>query len=437
MANKVERISPCRVGITASVDAERTAAERDRVTSVYARKAAVDGFRRGKAPRSLVERRFAKEIEDDLQEELLHVVWHEAREANSFRPAGPLEVREAQFAPDGAFNVSGELDVYPDVVVQPVSGFVPPAFDLEPAADEVEAQLAELRERQVAWEPVEGEVVADGMLVESEVFGDFPDGGGEAFHEERSLFRVGGGEVHPEIEAAVLGHSVGDEVVTEKVLGEDAGPERAGKRISYRIIVKSLRRKRLPELDDAFASSFGVTGGLPVLREQILQRLRIGKLRQRREAWRGALIGHLKGDAAVELPARLVEEETREEVMRFARTLAESGVDLDKASIDWRRVESDMQSRVEGRMRGELVLDAAADMMALSVEDAEVDAEVERQARAIGVPFAELKGNLAKKDGLDKVRAILRREKVLDTALPPLALGAAAAPDPEGGQRGE
>lgn len=420
MAHKVERISPCRVGITASVDAERTAAERDRITSLYVRKAAVAGFRRGKAPRPLVERRFGKEIEDDLQEELLHVVWRETREENAFRPAGPLEVREARFSPDGAFNVSAELDVFPEVTVRDLAGFTPPVVDLEPTPEEVGAKLAELRERQAAWEPAEGEVVADGLLVETEVHGEFPDGGGEPFDEERSLFRVGAGEVHPEIEAAVMGRSVGDEVTAEKVLGEEVGAERAGKRIAYRIVIRGLRRKRLPELDDAFASSFGVAGGLDGLREQIRQRLRIGKLRQRRESWRSALIDHLSGNAPLELPERLLQEETREEMMRFARTLAETGVDLNKAAIDWQRVEADMRVRVEGRMRGELVLDAAADAMGVVVEDGEVDAEVERQARAMGVPFAELKGNLAKKDGLEKVRAILRREKVLDTALPEL-----------------
>lgn len=430
MAHTVERLSPCRVSITASIDAERTAAEREQVTAAIARTAVIDGFRRGKAPRALVERRFAAEIQEKLEDALLRVAWQEVRESAVLRPAGPLEVKHAHVEAGGGFHMSGEVEVFPEVEVSPLAGFTPPPFDIEPTPEEIEGQLQALRERQAAWAPVPDEPVSQGLLVEAEIFGEFPDGGGEPFHSERTLFRVGEGEVHPEIEAAVVGHGVGEEVAAEKVLEEEAGAERAGKRIAYRIVIKSLRRKQVPDLDDAFVASLGIEGGVAQLSSRVRERLLRDKVRQRREVWQAALVEHLLGGRTVELPPQLVKEETREEVLRFARTLAESGVDLDKAAIEWPRVEADMQRRVEERMRRELVLDAAAAALGLTVADAEVDAEVERQARTLGVPFAELRGNLAKKGGLEGIRSILRREKVLRAALPE----AEAATDlPEGG----
>ncbi len=420
MAHTVERLSPCRVGITATVDAEQAAAERERVTSAWVRKATIDGFRRGKAPRSLVERRFAKEIGEELEEALLRAVWQEVRASSALRPAGPLEVQEARLEPDGGFHVRGQVEVYPEVVVEPLAGFSPPPFEVEPTEEEVQAQLAELQERQAAWEPVSGETAREGLLVEAEIFGEFPDGGGEPFHEERSLFRLGGGEVHPEIETAVLGRSVGEEVTAERRLGGEAGPGLEGKSIAYRIIIKGLRRKRIPELDDAFAASLGVENGVEALRQQVRARLRRGKLQQRLEALRDALVAHLMGGRSLELPARLVEEETHGEVVRFARSLAEAGVDVERAELDWRRIEAETRARVERRMRSELVLDAAAEALGVQVEDAEVDAQVAREAKALGVPFAELRGNLAKRGGLERIRTVLRQEKVLRLALPGL-----------------
>jgi len=417
MSHQLERTSPCRVKITANLGPEQATERREHVTALYLRRAHIDGFRRGKAPRPLVERRFAKEIAEDVQEELMNLAWREVREGGALRPAGPLEVREAAFQPDGSFEIQGELDVYPEVTIGSIDSFKAPEFDVEPSGEEVEAQLGELRERQASWEPVEGEQVGEGLLVEAEVFGEFPDGGGEPFHEERSLFRIGGGEVHPEIEAATLGHRVGDEVRTEKLLGPEAGAERDGKRIAYRLVIKALRHKRLPQIDDAFASSLGVSGGVAALKEQIRLRVRGSKMRQRRDAWRGALIRHLAGEQAIELPERVVQEETREEMVRFVRALAESGVNVERAEFDWTKLEADVRTRVEGRLRGELVLDTTAETLGIAVADDEIDREVERQARGLGLPFAELKGNLAKKDGLEKIRAILRREKVVEEAL--------------------
>ncbi len=420
MAHTVERISPCRVDIEASVDEARTAAERERVTATFVRKAALPGFRRGKAPRNLVERRFASEIEEELQEALLRLAWREVLDTNPFRPAGPLEVKEARVDVEGSFHLRGEVEVFPEIQVEPVTGFTPPPFEVMPTPEEVEEQLLALRQRQAVWEPVEHEPVSDGLLVEAEIFGEFPDGGGEPFHQERTLFKLGASEVYPEIEAAVRGHVVGDEVTALKVLGEEVGPEKMGKRVAYRIVIKGLRRQRVPELDDAFVASLGVDGGVEALQRQVARRLVAEKVRQRREVWQQALVTHLLGGRTVALPPRLVEEETQEEVVRFARTLAEGGVDLDKADIDWRRVREEMQQRVEARMRRELVLDAAADALEIAVADSEVDEEVQRQARALGVPFAELKGNLARKGGLAGIRGILRREKVLRAVLPEL-----------------
>jgi|GEM_PF-842542 len=430
MAHTVDHLSPCRISITATVDAARTAAERERITAAIARTAVIDGFRRGKAPRALVERRYATTIQEDLEDALLRLVWNEVVATNALRPAGPFEVKEARLEPEGSFHVTGEAEVFPRLEVEPLSGFTPPPFDINPTAEEVAAQLEKLRGQQAAWEPADDQPASDGLLVEAEIFGEFPDGGGEPFHSEGTLFQVGEGEVHPEIEAAVRGHRAGEEVTAEKVLGEEAGAARAGARIAYRIVIKGVRRKRLPDLDDGFAASLGVQGGMEALTAEIRRAVTAEKVRERRRVWQSALVAHLTGGRTVDLPPALVKEETVREVRRFARTLAERGVDLERAPIEWPRVEMEMRRMVEERLRRELVLDAAAERLGISVDDAELDRELQRQATAMGIPFAEFKGNLAKQGGLDEIRAILRREKVLRAALPETE---AASDLPEGG----
>jgi len=414
---KVERSAPCQVSFSATVGREAVDAAREQVIRSFLSSARLPGFRKGKAPRPMVERRFVAEIREELQERLLHEVWHEVGEHGNVRPASDRVRIDGSWQDDGAYTVRGEVEVYAPVELPALDAFTPPEFDLEPGAEEIDTALERLRERQGAWEPVEDGTVADGLLVEAEVHGQVPDGGGEEFREERSLFRVGAGEVYPEIEAAVSGHRVGDEVTAERELGEEAGDERKGKRVTYTITIKGLRRRTLPEIDEAFARSLGVEEGLDALRAKVAGQIRIEKTHVRRDVWRGALVRYLSDGKELPLPESVLHDETRKELIGFAQSLASHGVDPEKAEIDWEKVQKDAQAKVTERLRAELLLDAAVEHLGIEVTEAEVDGELERQARRMGVPFAELKGNLAKGGGLARVRAMLRRERGVDQVL--------------------
>ncbi|HLE60601.1 MAG TPA: trigger factor [Thermoanaerobaculaceae bacterium] len=417
MGYEIERATPCRVVLTATVGSDEVRKEREHVVADFVRAARVDGFRKGKAPRALVERRFATEIREDLEEHLTRRTWEQVRREEKLRLASPLGIREANWLEGGEFRVKGEFDVYPEVELPGLDGFTPPAVDLEPTDEDLAGATMQLQERQAVWEPVEGEPAGDGMLVEAEVHGEFPEGGGDPFHEERSLFQLGQDEVYPEIEAAVRGHGVGEEVAAERTIGDEGGEERRGTRTSYRVRIKSLRRKRLPEVDDGFAKSVGVEEGVETLRARLRERLRAQNAERRRDAWREALIAHLAGGKVLDLPEEPVREETRRELVEFAQTLASRGIDPERAKVDWEKLEKDVRRRVEHRLRGEILLDALADRLGIEVSDAEVDHEVEHQASRIGVPFAELRGNLAKSGGLERMGAVLRRERALDEVL--------------------
>jgi trigger factor len=417
MSYKIERDAPCRVVLTSTFDTGTVAEERERVVAEWVRQARLPGFRRGKAPRPVVERHFPKEIRDDLEERLIRAAWQEVQEKEKFRLASALGVREAAWQDDGGFLVKGEFEVYPEVTLPEVDGFTPPPFVVEPEAGEVDEALKQLQERQATWAPVEGGTAEPGMLVEAEVRGEFPEGGGEPFHEERSLFVLGNNEVYPEIEAAMGGKAPGDEATAERVIGEEGDEQRRGKRIAYTLTLKSLRRKLVPEVDDAFASSLGVEQGVDMLRTRVLERVRLEKTRQRREAWRAALVDYLRGTKALDLPESVLNEETSKEVTEFAHALASRGVNTDKSEVDWTKLEQEMRQRVQARLEAEVVLDALAEARGVQISEAEVDEEIAAQAKRLGVPFGELRGNLAKRGGLARVGAIVRRERAVDDVL--------------------
>jgi FKBP-type peptidyl-prolyl cis-trans isomerase (trigger factor) len=114
----------------------------------------------------------------------------------------------------------------------------------------------------------------------------------------------------------------------------------------------------------------------------------------------------------------VVEEETRKAAVRYAENLYRQGVDVEK--LDWKELTPKLQAAVEARLREELVLDQLATELGVEVSEEEVDAAVRREAQEAGVPFGELKGNLAKSGGLARIRAILRRERAVTKVLEPL-----------------
>lgn len=424
MEYSIDRPTPCRVVVNATLTPDEVSEQRQHVLATWMRGANVPGFRKGKAPRLMVERNFAKEIREDLEEHLSRHVWGELLKGEKLRPATPFGIRDAAIGEGGGFTLTGELEIYPEVTLPDLAGYTPPPFDLGPAATEVDKAIEQLRERQGQWEPADDAAAADGMLVEARVHGEYPDGGGDPFDDERALFSLGAAEVRPEFDAAIPGHKVGDELTIERVLGDEATPELVGKRLVYTLTIKSLRARRLPPLDDELATAFGIDGGLAALRDKVLDRLRDEKRHLRRDVWRDALLTHLSRGEKLALPETVVEEDARKELVEFAHSLAQRGIDPEKAKLDWEKIAADMRERVSLRLGAELLLNALADSYGISVTAAEVDHQVETEARRINVPFAELKGNLAKGGGLERVAGILRREKATDQALKPYFEGA-------------
>lgn len=416
MTYEIERPSPCLIRLKASVPAEEVENVRAQVTRQFVASAALPGFRRGKAPVTLVAKRFAEEIRTETEERLLRTAWDEAVAKENLRVAGPLGVVEARWTDGGGFAFTGEFEVYPNVSLPPVSGFTPPEFSVEPTEEEVDAFLKGLAERQASWQGVEEGRAEDGMLVEAEVEGEFPQGGGDPFREELAVFRLGAGEVYPEIEEAVRGLAIGGEATALREVAREG--EEGTVPVQYRVKVKGLRRKVVPDVNDELAAQMGVEGGLDGLRDKAREALRQAKKRERFKVFREALVTYLAGETPLPLPNRWVEEETRKAAVRYAESLARQGVNVEE--LNWQELAPKLQESVTARLREELLLDRLADDLGIQVSEEEVDAVVRREAQESGVPFAELKGNLAKRGGLEKIRGILRRERAVARVLEPL-----------------
>ena len=404
------------IEVSAHLESSVVERERDGIVKSFRSKARIPGFRQGKAPAAAVRARFANEIKDELQEQLTGLLWREILEAESnIEPLTNPRMRDFEFADDGGFSFTAELEVRPRYELPELSGPSLPEVSLEVSDAEGDEELAKVQDEQAVWEPADDESVHDGVLVEVDLKGEVEGSGDTPYSEDGATFIVGSGSAPPEIDEALQGAVVGDQRVATRVLPEDLeDTDKAGKTVTYNVTVKGIKRKVLPAVDDDLAANLGLDD-LAALRQRIHDVLEQQKLAQRRTTWRRSALDHLEaGIDQAELPPSLVQSTLREQLDRYAYTVAMQGVNVDLDTIDWQEIAAKAEPAARQEVLDTLILEQLAESWEIAVPEAEVDAYIAQEAARIGAPPAEHKANLAAEGKLERVRHAARIAATVD-----------------------
>jgi trigger factor len=404
------------VEISAHLESTIVDRERESIVRGFRGKARVPGFRPGKAPVAAIRARFAEQIREELQEHLTGLLWREVFEGESeMQPITTPQIRDLSFAEDGGFSFTAELEVRPRYELPSLEGLSLPETSLEVSEAEIDDELAKVQEEQAVWEPADDEEVTDGKLVEVDLAGELEGSDDEPYAENGASFIVGSDSAPPEVNDALQGARVGDEREATKVLPEDLDDqEKAGKTVTYTISVKGIKRKVLPEIDDELATTIGLEN-LAELRQRAKDVLEQQKRGERRNTWRRHLLDHL--EAAIdhtELPSSLVQTTLREQLDRYAYTMAMQGVTVDPEKIDWNEIAAKAEPAARREVLDTLVLEQLAENWEVPVPEADVDAYVASEAARHGAPPAEHKANLAAEGKLERIRHAARIAATVD-----------------------
>jgi len=406
MPYTVTRAANHTVAITANLEPEAVDRERKNILRKIRRSASVPGFRPGKAPEAAVRARYADAIQEELQEHLTGVLWHEIFDGeNEMDPLTNPEINDLEFSDDGGFRFTAELEVRPKYELPEIENLDLPEVSLEVTDAEIEGELVKVAEEQAVWEPAEETDAADGMLIEVDLKGEVEDSEEEPYTESDASFVLGSDRVPPEINEALQGARVGDQKQATKILPDDLEDStKAGKTVRYEITVKGLKKKAVPEIDDDLAAAIGLDS-LEVLRERISGVLENQKLSGRRTSWRRFILDHLEqGIDQGELPPSLVQATLREQLDRYAYTMAMQGVDVDPEKINWQEIAAKAEPAARQEVLDTLILEHLTEEWDTGVPEAEVDAYIASEAARLGVPPGEHKANLASDNRLERVR---------------------------------
>lgn len=416
MPYTLSRMANNTVEVTAELDAEAVNTERGEIVRKFRRQAKIPGFRPGKAPESAVRARFADDIQEELMEHLTGVLMREVFAGEQdLEPLTHPELKDAGFGDDGGFAMTAEIEIRPRYELPEIDGIELPEVSLEVSEAEIDEELDKVAEEHATWEPADDESAADGMLVEADLTGLMEDSDEEPFEESGARFVIGHDSVPEQINEALQGAKVGDQKVAEKRFpDDDERTERAGKTVRYAIDVKGLKKKVLPEISDDLAKTIGLDS-LDELKGRIAEVLARNKKVERREQWRRFVLNHLgEGIDVNELPPTLVSGAVREDLNRFAYSLAMQGIDPEAGEVDWQELSAKMEPGSRRRVLDMLIVEQLADAWEIPVPESEVDAYVASEASQKGIPPAEHKANLAKEEKLGGIRSSARMSATIN-----------------------
>jgi trigger factor len=388
--------------VTVPVDRVREAEER--ALKYYAKRARLPGFRPGKAPDTVVRKRFGDAIRQTVLEEVIRESWETAKSSESLKPITDPSIRNLKFEEGSPIEFELHVEVRPELKLDRVGNFrlerrVAPVPD-----SAVDEQLARIQEQKAAWIPVEGATPSPGQMVRVEVA---TLENGVAGPSQPHDLVLGDNQTIPELEERIMSLLPGQSTDTEVRFPDDHPDEsRRGQTRQLRVSLHEVKRQELPPLDDALAREVGDFENLEALRSAVRQDLE-------REAAREADAGVRRN-----LLAQIVEANRVEAPHSLVHRLVHGYAEMYKVPEDQLPTfEQQFHQIAETQVKRDLVLDALVEAHGLRATEAELDDKINTMAGARGMPAGQLYSSLQKANRLGELERALTEEKVFDFLL--------------------
>ncbi|MGE5188571.1 MAG: trigger factor [Gemmatimonadota bacterium] len=417
MKTNVEAVSGIEKRIRVEVPADEVSRRIEEGYVEVRKLAPLKGFRKGKAPMSMVRRVFRESVESDVAEHLVRESLADAIRRNDIRVLSMPKIDGGKLREGEEFVFTATVEVVPEIAPDGYKGIPVTRETVEVTDADVDGAIGKLRESFARYHAVSGRGAAEGDLVE---YGFVASAGGEVVEKSDSGTAVLGGGLPfgKEFEAALSGAVAGQEKAFDVTFPEEF-PDRkyAGKPVSFAVTVNAVREKRLPEIDDEFARNFSDISGVADLRGKMRERLR----REAEERSRlGAEEDVRKGlveRIPFEVPGTLVDRQIVSMMEDAASRMASQGIDLKKINLDYEKMRERFAPNAERAVRVSLILEAIARKENIDVPFAEIEAEMKAIAEGLRMDYEKVREMYGDEARMDDLRSRLVGRKVMEFLL--------------------
>ncbi len=405
----------CRRELELEIPAEEVEKASEKVARDFLKVARVPGFRPGKAPVSLIRRRFAEDIKGEVLQSLVPNYFEKAVQEKKMVPVTQPHIDNINFAGQGALTCRVTFEVMPEVELKEYKSLEIEVEGLELSDADVDKTLETMRERAATFVPVEGRAAQDNDYVQVKLLG-IPQGGtGGHIQADDVLCHIGGEETLAAFNDNLRGAQPGEQKRFEVAYPADyPDPKLREKSYSYAVDVRSIKERRLPELNDEFAKEVSDAATLDELKKKVRENLEAARDQRQAEQGRQRLLEKLVAEHDFPVPDAMVENQLDARLERTIRTLASQGVDPRAVNVDWVALRERQRDRAVSDVKAEILLDRVAEAEKIEVSGEEVDKELAHLAGHSGESAEALGARLTKQGSLDRMKSKLRSDKTLE-----------------------
>ncbi|TMA49006.1 MAG: trigger factor [Deltaproteobacteria bacterium] len=420
----LEDLTPVRKRLQVEISATDVQAELERAFMVVGRQARLRGFRPGRVPRPVLERTFGEQVRREVLGRLVEESFRQAIETHRLEPVSTPDIDADPLTPGQSLRYSATVDVRPVIEVGNLEGLEVRRPSTTVTDEAVEAALGRLRESAAQLRPiVDRAVVEAGDIVSVDLTSRLE--GAESVHREGVLVEAGAGTFPLALERQLVGQHRGAQL-TLRVPYPREYPNAglAGKTAEFDIVIRELRAKELPPLDDDFARDHGRCQSLAELRTRLRADLEREAELRAADAVREMLLDQLIARHPFDVPPTLVERRA-ETLLAALDVRVPEGTDRERALAE---VRTELQPRAERQVRAELLLDAVAVRLGITVDEREVEAEIDAMAARENHAPERLRALYHRPEAHAALHAKLVRERTLARLLAAASAGARTVP---------
>jgi trigger factor len=414
----VDEISPVQRKIRIELPAETVAHEFSRAYQDLGRRVRVKGFRAGKTPRSVLQGIYGDELKGQVRSQLVEASLGEIIKERGLQIVSRPEIEANDLLEDRPFSFSAVFEVKPDIPVKDYLGIEVERAKLSVSDDQVDQALRRLQESHARLEPVENRAIVqrgDFVTLDFEgLIAGKPFSGGKG---QNYFLEIGGGRALPQFEEALIGLKQDAPEKIHVVYPEHyPNNELSGKSVDFSVIVREIKQKALPELDDDFAKDHGECASLQELKAITGKRLEHELKQIQQEALKEQIISGLIRSCPLTPPAAMVERQTRYLMERYHSRGTDSGAATGSAPSS-EEARKAFAQRALRQVQATLLVEKISQLEKIEVSDQDVQERVDNLARAAGDKGKTVRDIYSKPDARDDLRAQLVFDRTLSFLL--------------------
>lgn len=385
MSLQVEKLEKNMVKLTIEASAEEFEAAIEKAYRKNKNQMSIPGFRKGKAPRNMIEKMYGAGVfYEDAANEIIPDAYEKAAVESGLEIVSRPEIDVVQIEKGKAFIFTAEVAVKPEVTLGEYKGVKVEKLEVAVTAEEVEQELNRVREQNARLITVEGAAEdGDQTVIDFEGFVDgvaFEGGKGENYP-----LTLGSHSFIDTFEDQLVGKKAGEEVDVNVTFPEEyQAKELAGKPALFKVTVKEIKRKELPELDDDFAQDVSEFDTLKEYKEDIEKKLTERKEQAAKTAKEDAVIEAIVENAQMDIPDAMVDTQVRQMAEDMAQRIQAQGLSLEQyfqfTGMNANSFMANLRPQAIKRIQSRLVLEAVVKAENIEATQEEVDAEIEKMA---------------------------------------------------------